>query len=63
MYQQAKRGGNLHQTKIQKIEGDVEKLKDEIVKGLGIKEELVLINRLTRHIVIKVCETVGDMSV
>lgn len=54
IYQLAKRGGNLHQTRIRKIEGDVEKLKDEVTRALGIREDLVVINRLTGHIVIKV---------
>ena len=54
IYHLAKRGGNLHQTKIRKIEGDVEKLKDEIRTALDLKEELVVINHLTGHIIIKV---------
>ena len=55
IYHLAKRGGNLHQTRIRKIEGDVEKLRTEILEALGIKEEHVIINQLTRHIIIKVC--------
>ena len=54
IYHLAKRGGNLHQTRIRKIEGDRERLRDEIQRALGLKDELVIINRLTGHIIIKV---------
>lgn len=54
VYHLAKRGGNLHQTRVRKIEGDVERLRDEIRTFLGIKEEDVVINRLMGHIIIKV---------
>jgi len=54
IYQLAKRGGNLHQTRIRKIEGDAESLRNEIRTALELKEELVVINRLTGHIIIKV---------
>lgn len=56
VYHLAKRGGNLHQTRIRKIEGDVESLMKEIKIALGLKEELVVINRLTGHVIIKVRE-------
>ena len=54
IYHLAKRGGNLHQTRIRKIEGNVEKLREEIVATLALREETVVINRLTGHIIIKV---------
>ena len=54
IYHLAKRGGNLHQTRIRKIEGDVEKLREELVATLALREETVVINRLTGHIIIKV---------
>lgn len=53
IYHLAKRGGNLHQTRIRKIEGNVEKLREEIVATLALREETVVINRLTGHIIIK----------
>lgn len=59
VYHLAKRGGNLRQTRIRKIEGDVELLRDEIRNELGLKEHLVVINRLTGHIIIKVCGDTG----
>ena len=34
----------------------MDRLRNEIIQGLGIKEHLVVINRLTGHIVIKVCK-------
>ncbi|KAL9136270.1 MAG: hypothetical protein Q9175_002527 [Cornicularia normoerica] len=54
IYHLAKRGGNLHQTRIRKIEGNVEKLREEIVATFALREEAVVINRLTGHIIIKV---------
>ena len=54
IYHLAKRGGNLHQTRIRKIEGDVEKLREELVASLALEKETVMINRLTGHIIIKV---------
>lgn len=54
IYHLAKRGGNLHQTRIRKIEGNVEVLRNEIESSLGLREGLVFINRLTGHIIIKV---------
>lgn len=54
IYHLAKRGGNLHQTRVRKIEGDVERLRDEIRIALGLKEEHVVINRLTGNIIVKV---------
>jgi len=53
IYHLAKRGGNLHQTRIRKIEGDVELLRNEIRTALGLDEGVVVINRLTGHIIIK----------
>ena len=54
IYHLAKRGGNLHQTRIRKIQGNVEKLREEIVAALALREENVVINRLTGHIILKV---------
>lgn len=54
VYQIAKRGGNLHQTRIRKINGDVRKLRDDIQKALELKEGSIAINSITGHITIKV---------
>lgn len=54
IYNLAKRGGNLHQTRIRKIEGDVDALRRELMEALGRGEKEVVINRLTGHIVVKV---------
>ena len=40
---------------MRKIEGDVERLRDEIREALELKAEHVVINRLTGHIIVKVC--------
>lgn len=55
IYLLAKRGGNLKQTRLRKIEGDIGKLKQDLQKALGIVEDKeIQINQLTKHIIIKV---------
>ncbi len=54
VYQLSKRGGNLRQTRIRKIDGDVIKLRNDMQKALGLMEDLIVINPVTRHILIKV---------
>ena len=54
IYNQAKRGGNLHQTLIRKIEGDVDTLRQDLIDSLSVTEKEVVINRLTGHIIVKV---------
>lgn len=54
IYLLAKRGGNLKQTRLRKIEGDITKLKDDLQQALGITEDKeIQINQLTRHIIVK----------
>ncbi|KAI9861502.1 MAG: hypothetical protein M1824_002394 [Vezdaea acicularis] len=53
VYLQAKRGGNLRQTKIQKIEGDVSILQKQLIEALALSKDQVTINYLTKHIIIK----------
>ncbi|EOA89919.1 hypothetical protein ACJQWK_02880 [Exserohilum turcicum] len=53
IYTDYKRGGNLHQTLVRKITGDVMALRDELRVFLNKKDEDVIINSLTRHIVVK----------
>lgn len=55
VYHLAKRGGNLQQTKLRKIDGDLMKLKLDLQQALGLRQEEISINQLTRHIIIKVC--------
>ncbi|KAL8909182.1 MAG: hypothetical protein Q9207_000356 [Kuettlingeria erythrocarpa] len=54
VYHLAKRGGNLLQTRLRKIDGDIMKLKLELQQALGLRQEEISINQLTRHIIIKV---------
>ncbi|KAL8971122.1 MAG: hypothetical protein Q9197_003444 [Variospora fuerteventurae] len=54
VYHLAKRGGNLLLTRLRKIDGDIMKLKLELQQALGLKQEEISINQLTRHIIIKV---------
>ena len=55
IYLLAKRGGNLKQTRLRKIEGDINTLKEDLKQALGIVEDKeIQINQLTRHIIVKV---------
>jgi large subunit ribosomal protein L49 len=54
IYLLAKRGGNLKQTRLRKIEGNVAALRQELQMALGLEEKEVVINQLNKHIIIKV---------
>lgn len=47
-------GGNLRQTKIRKISGNIEQLSHDIQQALGLADGRIVINQLTKHIIIKV---------
>lgn len=53
IYTLRKRGGNLRQTRVKKIAGSVEKLRDALLEELGVPEKECVINRTTGHVVIK----------
>ncbi|MCJ1387929.1 hypothetical protein MMC18_000772 [Xylographa bjoerkii] len=53
VYHLAKRGGNLHQTRIRKIDGSINDLRNELQLALRLKDEHIVINQITRHIIIK----------
>lgn len=55
VYQLAKSGGNLKLTRVRKIDGDIEVLRQQLENILSPKPEYVKINPLTNHIMIKVC--------
>ena len=55
VYKLAKRGGNLRQTRLRKVEGDIARLRTDLWEALSLEEEHIKINHLTRHIIIKVC--------
>ena len=54
VYQTKKRGGNLQETKIKKIEGNIAALCVQLQEALGVDSKEVKINPLTNDIVIKV---------
>ena len=54
IYKLAKRGGNLRQTRLRKVEGDIARLKTDLQEALSLEDEHIKINHLTRHIIIKV---------
>lgn len=61
MYLVTKAGGTKQQTKIQKTEGDLEALRSDLARALGLesgdgrkKSPDVTINRLNGHIIVKV---------
>jgi len=49
----AKRGGNLHQTRIRKIEGSLEDLRADLQRSLALENKHIAINQLTKQIIIK----------
>lgn len=56
IYLLAKRGGNLKQTRVKKIEGNIAQLREDLKVALGIEEDReIQVNHLTRHIIVKVC--------
>lgn len=56
-------GGNLHLTKIRKIDGDIKALRNDLQQALGLKDEHIAVNQLTRHIMIKVSIASGLIEV
>jgi len=53
VYEEAKRGGNLHQTRIRKLEGDLPALREQLITALNLPPERISINSVTQHIIIK----------
>ncbi|TVY49182.1 54S ribosomal protein IMG2, mitochondrial [Lachnellula cervina] len=54
VYHLNKRGGNMHITKIKHIEGDIDALKADLQRTLKLQDAKdVVINQLTRHIIVK----------
>ncbi|KAL8822183.1 MAG: hypothetical protein Q9191_007075 [Dirinaria sp. TL-2023a] len=54
IYKLAKRGGNLKQTRLRKINGDVSALRRDLMEAMKLEEKECRINQLTGHILIKV---------
>ena len=54
IYKLAKRGGNLRQTRLRKVEGDLARLRSDLQDALSLESEHIKINPLTKHIIIKV---------
>ncbi|KAI1640838.1 hypothetical protein F4809DRAFT_588948 [Biscogniauxia mediterranea] len=59
VYHKVKAGGNFKVTLLKKGEGNLQALKRDIKDALGLPETDVSVNRVTRHIVIKV----GDRQI
>lgn len=56
VYLLSKRGGNLKQTKLRRIEGNIMDLRRDLQKALGVEDEKeVVVNQLTQQIIVKVC--------
>jgi large subunit ribosomal protein L49 len=59
IYLLTKNGGNLKQTKVRKLEGNIAVLHNQLREHLKIeKKEDIKINPLTKHIIIKVRSTI-----
>ena len=54
IYLLAKRGGNLKQTKLRKIEGDINTLRLQLRDALKLEDKEIVINQLTKQIIIRV---------
>lgn len=56
VYLLSKRGGNLKQTRIRRIEGDIKVLREDLQAALGVVDDKeVAINPVSRQIIVKVC--------
>ncbi|KAI5920119.1 mitochondrial large subunit ribosomal protein-domain-containing protein [Camillea tinctor] len=53
VYQKKKRGGNFKVTLLKKAEGDLQALRRDVQDSLGLPENEVTVNRVTRHIEIR----------
>jgi len=54
VYLLSKRGGNLKQTKVRRIEGNINVLRTDLQKALGLQDKDITINQLTQHIIVRV---------
>lgn len=54
VYQRAARGGNLRQTLVRKVEGDIKALRDQLQQELNLDPKDVTINMLTKQVIVKV---------
>ncbi|KAI4747221.1 hypothetical protein E4T50_02467 [Aureobasidium sp. EXF-12298] len=53
IYTLRKRGGNMRLTRVKKIDGSIDVLRDALQIELGVPEAECVINRLTNHVMIK----------
>ncbi|KAG9657395.1 hypothetical protein KCU95_g15820, partial [Aureobasidium melanogenum] len=53
IYTLRKRGGNMRLTRVKKIDGNIDALRDALQVELGVPEAECVINRLTNHVMIK----------
>ena len=54
MYRRVKKGGNQRLTEIKKVTGNVILLRDELQRELGLEKNDIVLNWLTKHIIVKV---------
>ncbi|KAA8909813.1 mitochondrial large subunit ribosomal protein-domain-containing protein [Sphaerosporella brunnea] len=53
VYEEAKSGGTQLQTRIRKVEGNIEALRQALIENLRLQPERVWINSLTKHVLVK----------
>ena len=53
VYTLRKRGGNLKMTRVKKVDGRVEMLRDDLRSALGLAEAEALVNPITKHVMLK----------
>jgi large subunit ribosomal protein L49 len=53
VYEEALSGGTQLQTRIRKVEGNIEALRQHLVEKLHLDPNYIHINHLTKHVIIK----------
>ena len=53
LYEERKRGGNYRQTVLKNLDGNIQKLKVELKEIMGVEEDHIRCNMVTKKIIIK----------
>lgn len=53
IYQRRNRGGNLKKTLLKNGEGNLQALREDVARALGLTEKEVRVNNVTKHIEVK----------
>ena len=53
IYTLKKRGGNMKLTRVKRIDGQVDALREALMTALGLQEKECVVNAVTRHVMLK----------